>query len=317
MPTKKKTVSVLSSLFAAVVVLVFAVSFWKQWKTGVLENLDFSAFGFFASSLGMVGFVLWIGVLWRWLIDTFSGKRLPWSVVIYIQIMSWMGRYLPGKIGLVIGKMLLGMRYSISKSALLGSTLYEQAYLISSGISVVLISLGIEQIHRISPVYLSQALAYILVIVILLGIPASIRLFLFWFGGTKKISAGVEQITIPYWRSVALFIWYHLCHLIAGVGFYFLIKSLVPNMDIGVLTAIGIITAAHVAGILAIFAPAGIGVREAVLVVLLAPSLGLDLSYAMAIIVRLWSTAADGILFFVLLLGTPFSRAMKARDLKT
>jgi hypothetical protein len=51
--------------------------------------------------------------------------------------------------------------------------------------------------------------------------------------------------------------------------------------------------AAYVAGYIAVFAPAGAGIREGVLVVLLQPVMAREAAVAIAVIARLWTTVAE------------------------
>jgi hypothetical protein len=61
--------------------------------------------------------------------------------------------------------------------------------------------------------------------------------------------------------------------------------------------------AAYVAGYVAIFAPAGIGIREASLVVFLSPVLAPEPAAALAVVARLWTTAVEVIPAAALALG--------------
>ena len=51
--------------------------------------------------------------------------------------------------------------------------------------------------------------------------------------------------------------------------------------------------AAYVVGYIAIFAPAGAGIREGVLVVLLQPIMAREAALVLAVIARLWTTAVE------------------------
>jgi uncharacterized membrane protein YbhN (UPF0104 family) len=61
--------------------------------------------------------------------------------------------------------------------------------------------------------------------------------------------------------------------------------------------------AAYVAGYIAVFAPAGAGIREGVLVVLLQPIMAREAAVVLAIIARLWTTAIELIPAALLALG--------------
>ena len=58
--------------------------------------------------------------------------------------------------------------------------------------------------------------------------------------------------------------------------------------------------ASYVAGYLAIFAPAGAGIREGVLLILLQPVMATEAALVFAIITRLWTTTTELIPVLVL-----------------
>ncbi|MHB1477889.1 MAG: UPF0104 family protein, partial [Coriobacteriia bacterium] len=57
--------------------------------------------------------------------------------------------------------------------------------------------------------------------------------------------------------------------------------------------SLGAFAAASIGGLLVLFAPGGIGVREAILAGLLAPSYPLAVAVAAGVAARLWSTAVE------------------------
>lgn len=84
-----------------------------------------------------------------------------------------------------------------------------------------------------------------------------------------------------------------LTWLVQGAGCWLLAASLtdVPLSLMPYLT--GAFAVAGMAGIYAVFAPSGIGVREGVLVLTLAPLLGAGPAAALALLARVWITVAE------------------------
>ena len=80
------------------------------------------------------------------------------------------------------------------------------------------------------------------------------------------------------WATYALAFWV----LVKGLGF-----------DAELLPTASAFAAAYVLGYVAVFAPAGIGVREGFLVALMAPQLGAGPAGAVAVIARLWTTVIE------------------------
>jgi len=69
----------------------------------------------------------------------------------------------------------------------------------------------------------------------------------------------------------------------------------IPNADVLLLT--GVFAAAWVIGFVSPGAPAGLGVRELVLILALTPLYGKEVSIGLAGIVRLLTTVGDGVFF--------------------
>ncbi|MEQ6901141.1 lysylphosphatidylglycerol synthase domain-containing protein [Nocardioides sp. YIM 152588] len=89
------------------------------------------------------------------------------------------------------------------------------------------------------------------------------------------------------------------CALMAGVWACFGAATWAlagPGHGVAPASAVGAFAIAHVAGVLLVFAPAGLGAREAVLVAALAPALGVGAAAAVALLARVVHTVADFLL---------------------
>ena len=96
-----------------------------------------------------------------------------------------------------------------------------------------------------------------------------------------------------------------VAHLAIALGFAAFASAWVhPENPREVVTLMAAFLIAGVAGLLAVFAPAGLGVREAVLAALLAPTLGSAAAIAVALGARLWllvcEVAAAGVWFLAI-----------------
>jgi len=97
--------------------------------------------------------------------------------------------------------------------------------------------------------------------------------------------------------------------LIIGAGFYILASSVYPSLDLSqMLFCAGIWGVSAIIGILAIFAPSGLGVREGILVAGLMLIMPESDAVVIAVISRLWQTIPE----FVLAAGAfVFTRVRK------
>jgi uncharacterized membrane protein YbhN (UPF0104 family) len=102
-------------------------------------------------------------------------------------------------------------------------------------------------------------------------------------------------------------------HVLVGLSFHALLVALGHGDAFSAVESIGILTAAHLGGIVAVVAPAGLGVREALLAGLLAPALGGEAALAVALVTRVGATLGD-VLFAPLALLPAAPGAARAID---
>jgi hypothetical protein len=80
-----------------------------------------------------------------------------------------------------------------------------------------------------------------------------------------------------------------------GVAFWALARGTLGPATLGIGSATGVFTAGYLIGLLALFAPGGVGVREAVLVALLTPALGSGGAIVLSVASRMLLTVTEGI----------------------
>jgi uncharacterized membrane protein YbhN (UPF0104 family) len=105
---------------------------------------------------------------------------------------------------------------------------------------------------------------------------------------TAQVTSLPTPGTLLYGALVNLLAWVGY-----GVAFWLFARGTLPDATLPLASAIGVYTAAYVAGILAPFAPGGLGVREGVLVLALQPQVGLAHALALAAVSRLGVTLAE------------------------
>ena len=96
-------------------------------------------------------------------------------------------------------------------------------------------------------------------------------------------------------------------HLVVGGGWLLLAGAV---SDLGLKDYLFIWTAFSLAGglgMIAFFTPAGLGIRESVLLPVLAMRMSLEAALALVVLVRLWEIAIDGAFFGLSYLWSSFS----------
>jgi hypothetical protein len=97
-------------------------------------------------------------------------------------------------------------------------------------------------------------------------------------------------------QLLSLFAAYGVGWFVYGVGFFCLVYSVAPVPAAAISQVAGIFILAQVSGFLSVFAPAGIGVREGILLVGLTPLIGDGNAIVVAVVCRVWQTALEFVL---------------------
>jgi uncharacterized membrane protein YbhN (UPF0104 family) len=198
-----------------------------------------------------------------------------------------LGRYLPGKLWQVAGLAYLARGEGVPAGTATGAAILGQAFslagatLIGSGVL-----LGIGWAGALGGGWVA-----VLLLFLLLGAtsPVFLRSFLpLCFRLAKQpVPRGFRPDHAFGLRWMGL---YALAWVFQGLGFWLLAMGL--GFELTLMEGVPAFGAAYVAGYLALFAPAGAGIREGVLVFLLGPILGVGAG-VLALLARLWTTAVE------------------------
>ena len=273
-------------LVLAVVSYFIVRSIWGQW--GVIRAHPWRPqLGWLAGSAAVMWFdFLLIIQLWRILLFAVTGKRLRFGAAFRITALSNLGKYIPGKIWSVMGMVYLLCREGYPAPAALASTILHQAFTIIAGAAFIIGVLGNELIRGALtvPVILVCALC-----IAILYPPIFSRL-LNW--GLRLVRREQVSVQLPFSKAVGLFGAYVAAWVVYGASFWCLLKGvgIQPTAFWGTIAAFG---GAYLLGFLALFAPGGLGVREGILAMLLAPQLSPGLAAFVAVISRFWMTILE------------------------
>jgi len=219
------------------------------------------------------------------------GHKLSVIEAIYIHFFVQAGKYLPGRVMLVVGKVMLAARQGLPVQGATASVIYEQVLFLMSGAWSVLLFTSLasaDVIGRHRPIILAVFLAGFALLH-----PAVIRQI---FRAVRWVSQ--SEIVVPalsYRATLGLLVGYCVPWLISGGAFYLFVTALAP-LGLRLLPDMAaVVGLAGVLGLVSVFAPAGLGVREAVLTALLSVYFSLPVGVAIALAFRLATTLVDGI----------------------
>lgn len=268
---------------AAVLVLFVGrsvVANWSEFPRDITLNLRWGriaiAFGTVWVTYGML-IAAWRHVLLGW------GQVLPYLTAARIWCLSNLGRYLPGKIWSIAGLAVLARNAGIEGPAAAAAAVAMQALAVGTGAAVV--ALGAP--GAASPLGLAVAIIITLLLVVLLVWKRAVRLV------AAVVSPAFTLQPLPPWAVLLAAAATFASWVTYGVAFWLLGEGLVPQGMPGLGTTVGIFAAGYVVGLIALFAPGGVGVRELVHVALLGPLIGNGGALAVSIAARLLLTVTE------------------------
>jgi len=192
------------------------------------------------------------------------GQQLAYGRAARIWLLVNLGRYVPGKVWSVAGLVVLAQRAGVDAWAAGASAVAMQAIGLGTAVAVVAALTPAAQ----SPLRLGLAA---------LAAAATIG-FLGWNRGARWLAAAVglaERFrplplgAVAESAGLSLVSW-----LTYGVAFWLLALGLGLPTTVPITTATGVFALGYILGLLALFAPGGVGVRELVFIGLLTPALG-------------------------------------------
>jgi uncharacterized membrane protein YbhN (UPF0104 family) len=272
---------------SAIFVVVASYKLSRRWESG---KVDVSIGWLLASALPIALGTVILAVSWKWLMERMVGRKLPLRACLTLHFESQMARYTPGKVGIPLVRMAGAERlgvpgavagYSVLTESIsmvavggvVGFTLLLAANGGASGMTSAFGTLGVLGLVAF------VAVTLVLVFVDRRHLPVVFVRLMRAEGSGALVPRRGPLAHAAYWLTWAVHGYFAAravgiisAHAVSGAGLYVL---------------------APIAGILALATPSGIGVREAVLSMGLAPLVGPAPAVATAIVSRAVSLVVD------------------------
>ncbi len=247
----------------------------------------------------LVIYMLLHGMLWTWMVRRLS-LALPYGMGVRIYLSSQLAKYIPGGIWSFASVGLSGAQLGLP------GTLLLLIYLVST-----LLVLGVSALFAVPTLLVLFAAApgvNVLVGVVLLAgvllLPPSLRWLIRAVVRWRKLDAGIAAERLTGYRvMLRLLLVFAAIHLLAFGAFFLYFTSLVDvTLDQGIYAAMAW-SGSWFTGLVILIVPSGMGVREATLVLLLAPIVPAPVAIALAFGYRLFTTLLDLLVLAGLLAG--------------
>ena len=278
----KRWVRPVLGLVAAVFVAATAYELVRSWENA---RVEVSAGLALVASIPLFASTVVQGFGWIALVERMADKRTPRLGALSLYLASQLARYTPGKVGLPLVRMEGAPRIGLARG-LVGVSVFIESLswtatglVFGFGLVAIVASNGDNggSLERFSwpLVAVSVAGALLLLIVDRTRYPAPLRRIFAVEGRGPVVPVRLPAIQLGYWALVA----------VHG----YLLSTALGAPSGAAASAMGYYVLASVAGFVVLAAPAGLGVREAVLIAGLAPSIGAAAAVGAAVFSRvLW-----------------------------
>ena len=278
----------------AIVVAIFfflGKMVWDHWNQVKDTPFTLRPFPFILSTL-VFAFSYFIQI-WAWYLITLKLEiALSPSETLKTWFYSQLGKYLPGKIWLFLGRFHFYESRGKSKKAI-SIALYLETITIIMAAGLIFLAALI--FHREIRLFYSWRHPGWLVLLFLLGFvslhPRVLQKILNWILVQFKrepASLSISYSDILWILFVCIVSW-----VVGGVGFYLFVDSVYPVAPQYILFLTGALAISSTLGLIAIFAPSGLGVREGALVYLLSLMMAAPVAVLISILTRIWMTLIE------------------------
>ena len=217
------------------------------------------------------------------------GERLPPMQAARIWVLSSLGKYVPGKVWAVAGMALMAREAGVAAWAATASAIILQALAVGTGAGVAaLFGTAVLQARKpelVPLLWLAGAVA-MGGVGLLLFPPVVRRVLALARLGTETPSPRAGPVLLGVVANVIAWLGY-------GTALWLLATAVLPVNRLTLGPAIAAFAASYIAGLLALFAPGGLFIREGLLVLMLQDSIGLGAATALAIASRVLLTITE------------------------
>ncbi|MFN8522852.1 MAG: lysylphosphatidylglycerol synthase transmembrane domain-containing protein [Chloroflexota bacterium] len=306
----------ISTAIKIVVVLALfgglAVALEGGWERIRDVQWQFEPWSVAASAALLIAASVWGALAW-FIVARAFGSSIAVLPALRIYSQSNLGKYLPGKVLHAVARVYLAQQQGMPVTLATSVVLIDVVMYIAAGLLVIVAALPTivgPMIQRINDGSAAAVDSGPLVAVAIVGLVVGLGMLhpaaLNWsFGIARRIMPSREFPTInaSYATMLSIFLLYLILWALYTVSLYAGILSVI-SIDVTQLPTLGAIYAlSYLAGLLMPIAPAGLGVREGLMALLLAQLVPYPAALAASVLVRVLQVAAEG------LCAAAFSRA--------
>lgn len=287
----KKYMKYIKLIFAIAVIFFMARYFIKNYDSIKELDIHLNIKVFIVSMFFYFAYKLTLASLWHY-ITVKNDCPIKYTEAVTAYLYSILGKYIPGKVFMLAARFPAYERAGHKLRKITVCFLLENVCTLLGAAFLFIFSLLFFP-NDILKNYLWLTIALIIVFFIMIN-PAIINFFLRLIGRIFKKDD--MEITINYKDMLVIVVMFIANWLIVGCGFYFLTTSIYPLPAQNLLYCGGVYGLSAIIGILSLFAPSGIGVREGIMIIGLNIIMPQEYSVIISVVSRIWATVAELVL---------------------
>lgn len=238
--------------------------------------------------------------VWIFLLAEFGQHIQGYRELCFIYAKSWLGKYIPGNVMTITGKIVFGVQAGYDKKALTIVAFLETFIQAVSGLMSGLLIVGLVNFGLIDKRIAFFALLAGIILLISILPPVFNRIITIAYRIIRKqpLPSKYHYKTSTLIKTLVLFF---LVSILPAIATSVLGYSIYPDFDVlkSLVFMIGVLNLAGALGLIAIFAPGGLGVREGVLAVFLYTLFPKETLLVFIVLIRLTAVVADILFFFI------------------
>lgn len=283
---KGRLTHLLRVLFLVATLAGVAVALYRLWPDVSAALSEVSWVALVVGTVLACGFQI-IGMLaWRTTLAELGSPLGPTSAA-RVYFVSQLGKYVPGSVWAAVAMLRLGQDVAVPRAQIAYSYLLSLAFSLLTGLAI-----GVPALIAYGD-YLPLALITLGVLAVVLLWPRLLNALL--DGGLRLARRGRLEQPLSG-RGIARIVVLYLVAWVAG-GLHVWVLALSVRADTGagaaLFSSIAAYTVASTLGVLVVIAPAGAGVRDVLMVLILTPVTGAAAATAVAVISRAILTLLD------------------------
>ena len=288
---KKKIKKILKYVFIVLVLIFLGRYFYRNREDYAKLDVKINWWVFSAAVVMHFIYKIMQASLWHY-ITILNDCSIKWFNAVVAYLYSILGKYIPGKVFMLLARIPAYEEEGKSIGKVSVSFLIENVCTLLGAAFLFLLSLIFIPADVLADFGKYKWATLLLVVIFFVCInPKIINFFL---GILQKITKKDNlKIPITYPQMIKVVVLFILNWIVLGIGFYMVAYSIhvIPISEM--LYVAGVFGLSVIIGILAIFAPSGLGVREGILVLGLSFIIPKEYAVIISIVSRLWMTVSE------------------------